>query len=229
MSGYSGIANLEIMEEAVRYNRFLLDLILPLALDRRHVLDFGAGSGTFACKLLAQGADIACVEPDPGLRLALQRKMLRAYGDIAEVASESVDLAYSLNVLEHIEDDAAALSGLRRVLKPGGRLVLYVPAFMILFSAMDRSIGHVRRYRKKPLARLVERAGFAIDDVRYADSLGFFAALAFKAAGPRSGALSLRAVRFYDRWLFPLSRVLDVGLAPLLGKNLVLRARRPGP
>jgi SAM-dependent methyltransferase len=226
MSGYTGIANLEVMEEAVRYNRFLLDMILPLALERRRVLDFGAGTGTFACKLLAEGADICCVEPDPRLRLALQRKIPQTYGDLAELASESIDLAYSLNVLEHIEDDAAALSGLRRVLKPGGRLVLYVPAFMVLFSAMDRAIGHVRRYRKKALARLVESAGFAIDDVRYADSLGFLAALAFKAAGPRSGALSPRAVKFYDRWLFPVSRILDLGLAPIVGKNLVLRARR---
>lgn len=227
MSAYGGIANLEVMEEAVRYNRFLLGLVLPLARRGGRVLDFGAGIGTFAGKLAAAGADVSCVEPDPALRQTLQRNALAAYGDIGDIASESIDFAYSFNVLEHIQDDAAALAELWRVLKPGGQLVLYVPAFMILFSAMDRAVAHLRRYRKNGLARLVEGAGFAVDDARYADSLGFLAALVFRVAGPASGALDARAVRFYDRWLFPLSRVLDFVLAPAVGKNLVLRAHRP--
>jgi len=218
--------NLEVMEEAVRYNRFLLGLVQPLAAAGRRVLDFGAGSGTFAQPLRAQGADVVCVEPDPQLRLRLAEKSLRVVTDLREVEGGSIDLAYSFNVLEHIEDDAAALAALARVLRPGGRLVLYVPAFMVLYSAMDRRVGHLRRYRKRALARLVEGAGLAVEDVRYADSLGFVAALAFRAVGSRSGELSRGAVRFYDRWLFPASRALDACLAPLAGKNLVLRARR---
>lgn len=227
MSAYPGSANLEVMEEAVRYNAFLLDLILPLASRGAWVLDFGAGSGTFAVKLRQRKVDILCVEPDSRLRQELEAKGLRAYADAEAIGSEAVDLAYSLNVLEHIENAAAALGELYRVLRPGGRLLLYVPAFMILYSAMDRRIGHVRRYRKKGLAELVQRSGFAVDDVRYADSLGFLATLAFKTLGPPSGELSPRAVRIYDRYLFPLSRMLDLGLHPLIGKNLVLRATKP--
>jgi SAM-dependent methyltransferase len=222
MSGYAGIANLEVMEEAVRYNGFLLGLIEP----RGRVLDFGAGSGTFARKLAARGVDVTCIEPDSGLRRELEAKGLRAHPNVEGVAGESIDLVYSFNVLEHIEDDAAALFGLRRVLKPGGRLLLYVPAFMVLYSAMDRRIGHVRRYTKNTLVDVVRRAGFTIDEVRYADSLGFLAALAFKAVGPRSGELNIRSVRFYDRYLFSLSRMLDVFLHPVIGKNLILRATK---
>jgi SAM-dependent methyltransferase len=226
VSAYSGAANLEIMEAAVRYNGYLLGLITPLASGGRRVLDFGAGSGTFAAELQRRKVDILCVEPDAGLRQALEAKGLRAYADPQGIARESIDLVYSFNVLEHIEDDAAALRKLRRVLKPGGRLLLYVPAFMILYSAMDRRIGHVRRYRKNALAELVRRARFAVDDVRYADSLGFLAALTFRTLGPASGELNPRAVRVYDKYLFPLSRALDVCLDPVIGKNLVLRATR---
>jgi len=222
MSAYTGTANLEAMEEAVRYNRFLLGLIEPAG----RVLDFGAGSGTFARQLAAQGADVLCIEPDTGLRKNLESKRLRAHAEVKEIAAESIDLVYSFNVLEHIVDDAAALSELRRVLKPGGRLLLYVPAFMILYSAMDRRIGHLRRYRKGPLAHLVERSGFTVRDVRYADSLGFAAALAFKALGPKSGELNHRSVRHYDRYVFPISRMLDVVLDPVIGKNLILRATK---
>jgi SAM-dependent methyltransferase len=214
VSGY----NLEVMEQAERYNRFLLGLVLPLARGKR-VLDFGAGSGTFARRLIAEGVDVTCVEPDPEL-------LKGVYRDTSGLADQSFDVAYSFNVLEHIEDDRAALAELRRVLKPGGRLVLYVPAFMVLYSAMDRQVGHLRRYRRQPLKRVVESAGFAVDDVRYADSLGFLAALAFRALGPSSGALDGGAVRFYDRWIFPLSRLLDVALARVAGKNLILYARR---
>lgn len=222
MSSY----NLETMEQAVRYNRFLLDLVRPLAAGKR-VLDFGAGSGTFAGRLAAEGADVWCVEPDAELRRELERRGLRASAGTEELAPASIDLAYSFNVLEHIADDAAALRELRRVLKPGGKLVLYVPAFMLLYSAMDRRIGHLRRYRKRPLAELVDGAGFIVDSVRYADSLGFAAALAFRALGPDSGELNPGAVRLYDRWLFPLSRLLDRACSRFAGKNLILHARRP--
>jgi ubiquinone/menaquinone biosynthesis C-methylase UbiE len=219
MSQYGGAANLEAMEEAVRYNRFLLDLIRPLARGRR-VLDFGAGAGSFARRVAPEAAEVLCVEPDATL-------LPGAHRAVTEIPAASVDLVYSLNVLEHIEDDAAALGELRRVLRPGGTLLLYVPAFMLLYSAMDRRIGHLRRYRKAGLRRVVEQAGFRVDEVRYADSLGFAAALAFRALGPRDGGLNPRAVRFYDRYLFPLSRMLDVCLDPVIGKNLVLRATKP--
>jgi SAM-dependent methyltransferase len=219
VSGY----NLEVMAQAERYNRFLLGLVLPLARRAKRVLDFGAGSGTFARPLSAQGVDVIAVEPDAQLRAGLPG---HAYADIAQIPDGAVDLAYSFNVLEHIEDDAAALAQLRRVLKPGGRLLLYVPAFMVLYTEMDRRIGHLRRYRKQPLKRLAERCGFTVEDVRYADSLGYLAALAFRVAGPRDGALSARAVKLYDRCVFPLSRLLDRGLDPLIGKNLILRATK---
>ena len=223
---YTGIANLEVMEEAVRYNDFLARLVLSVAPPGGKLLDFGAGTGRFAGRLAAQGFDVVCVEPDQRLRGELGRQALRATADIAEVRASSIDAAYSLNVLEHIEDDAAALGELHRVLKPGGRLLLYVPAFMMLYSAMDRRVGHVRRYRKQPLARLVRAAGFTVEELRYADSLGFAASIALKLFGSRSGDLSPATVRFYDRWLFPLSRALDRLLSPVVGKNLVLRARR---
>lgn len=214
--------NLEVMAQAERYNRFLLDLVLPLARGKR-VLDFGAGSGTFAHALAAEGVDVTAVEPDPELR---SRLTVRAGAELGGIAADSVDLVYSFNVLEHIEDDAAALAQLRRVLRPGGRLLLYVPAFMLLYSRMDRRIGHLRRYRKAPLRMLVEQSGCTVDDVRYADSLGFLAALAFRALGPRDGALNPRAVRFYDRYLFPLSRMLDLVFDPVIGKNLIVRATK---
>ena len=66
-----------------------------------------------------------------------------------------VDLIYTSNVLEHIDDDLAALKQLRATLSPGGRIAIYVPAMQVLYSDMDRSLGHYRRYgRQELLAKL---------------------------------------------------------------------------
>ena len=133
----------------------------------------------------------------------------RAVETVGELADEHFDVVYSFNVLEHIADDAAALSQLRTVTAPGGTLVLYVPAFQLLYTAMDRKIGHVRRYRRRQLVTAVHRAGYRFHQCRYADSLDFFATLVYRVAGSRKGDLNEAAVAAYDRFAFPVSRALD--------------------
>jgi predicted SAM-dependent methyltransferase len=135
--------------------------------------------------------------------------------------------AYTLNVLEHIVADDAAARALYEVLRPGGRLLVYVPAFNLLYSSMDRRVGHHRRYRRRTLVPLLEAAGFAIESARYCDSLGFLAALAFKAIGNREGTIAPASVSLYDRVAFPLSRVLDRVTQRFFGKNILVVARRP--
>ena len=72
-------------------------------------------------------------------------------------------MIYAINVIEHIADDVAALAQLRELLRPGGKLVIFVPAFPMLYSEMDRRIGHFRRYRLTALASATERAGLVVD------------------------------------------------------------------
>jgi hypothetical protein len=112
-------------------------------------------------------------------------------------------------------------------LRPGGRLFVYVPALGILTSAMDRQVGHLRRYRRAGLAALIEKAGFAIERAVYVDCLGFAAALAYRALGG-DGLLNRDAVRLYDRLVFPASRALDPVFGRWFGKNVCLTAIRPG-
>lgn len=140
---------------------------------------------------------------------------------------ESYDFAYTLNVLEHIEDDGAAIRQLRDLLKPGARLFIYVPAFMFLYSAMDEQVGHIRRYRRSELESLCRANGLRIERSAYVDSIGFAASLLLRMAGSRSSTLNPRLVRFYDRIVFPLSRMLDQLTEPLFGKNVAVIASRP--
>ncbi len=226
MSAYTGTDNLEVMAEAVNYNRFLIGRIAALAAPGDRILDFGAGIGTFAQALGQAGHRVDCLEPD-----AAQAARLTALGLVARTALEQIedgryDYIYTANVLEHIEDDAGTLATLQRKLRPGGKLLAYVPAFQLLYSSMDRKVGHLRRYRRQPLARLAVAAGFIAVRCRYVDSLGFAASLLFRAIGNDSGNINMTALKLYDRAVFPLSRVLDLLTGHWFGKNVLLTAVR---
>jgi hypothetical protein len=94
---------------------------------------------------------------------------------------------------------------------------------------MDRKIGHHRRYRRRGLVEIARKAGFVVERVEYADSMGFFVTFLYKIIGSRRGDVSPASVRVYDRFLFPVSRVMDrLGCSRLFGKNLLAVMRREG-
>lgn len=226
---HSGGENLEVMRDAHKYNRYLRQLIRQYSGAAGTALDFGAGIGTFSDSLDIPNEHVYCIEPDESSRAFLAGKGHQPYADLQCLDDAIIDYVFTLNVLEHIEDDAAALGEIHRVLKPGGRLMIYVPAFMLLYSSMDAHVGHHRRYRMQGLHNLVLQAGFKVEKQRYTDALGFFATLAFKLFdGPEPAPLNPRTVGFYDRYLFPLSRLMSVPLARVLGKNLLMVASKPG-
>ncbi len=223
---YSGVDNLDAMEQAVNYRRFLVGLIesAGTAAVGRRVLDFGSGTGTYASDARGRGFDVTCVELDPGLQARLRAQGFSTLSSPGDVEG-SFGLVYSFNVLEHIDDDVGALASLLEATAVGGTLLLYVPAFPVLYSSMDRKVGHLRRYRRRDLVDKTTRAGFVVDSCRYADSLGFPASLAYRFLGDRSGGIG--GITLYDRYLFPVSRLLDRLVGRFFGKNLVLRAHRP--
>lgn len=225
-NSYSGVDNLEIMEEARNYNATLQGLVMARARTSDAILDFGAGTGVLARPLKAAGYDVRCVEPDAGLRARLRASGLDTHAGLDTIPAGSLDLAYTFNVLEHIADDRAAAAALRDRLRPGGRLLVYVPAFPILYSSMDRKVGHLRRYRRDGLAEVLRSAGLAVEHIAYQDCLGFAAALLFKFVDDGSGAINRRALVAYDRLAFPLSRRLDRAGGRWFGKNLLALARR---
>lgn len=224
--GYSGTENLEVMAGAVRYNAYLLNLVCKhLPEGPSPVMDFGAGSGTFALPLRNRGWPITCVEPDADLRHRLEQHGLATARTVSLLPARSFALVYSLNVLEHIRDDLATLVELREYLADGGVLLLYVPAFQSLYSSMDRKVGHFRRYRRAGLTALLRQAGYVVEMARYVDCLGYVAGLLYRLIGRDDGTIDKRPLALYDRWVFPLSVHLDRLVGRWLGKNLVVVAR----
>jgi SAM-dependent methyltransferase len=224
---YSGNDNLEVMLEAHKYNQFLMDLVARYAPETGEALDFGAGIGTFtqAVSLVRD-----CIEPDAAARQQLESDGYRTYADIRELNDERYDYIFSLNVLEHIENDGEAVRLLAERLKPGSRLFIYVPAFNHLRTSMDDLVGHHRRYTRGTLLRLLEEAGLEIEQAVYTDFLGYFATLVFRFLDlfkkEPSGQINSKMLVAYDRLVFPVSRVLSVLFSRLVGKNIYAVARK---
>jgi SAM-dependent methyltransferase len=226
---YTGLDNLEVILDAVNYNRFQVDEIVKAAGNEKNVVDFGAGIGTFAKMVAARGLHVVCVDQDARLRERLQRDGFEVHSTVDEFPDNSVAFIYSLNVLEHIEDDGAVLRALYAKLTPGGRLFLYVPAFMCLWSSLDVKVEHFRRYYRRSLAQAVEQAGFHVRKAIYADSAGFLTTLIFKLVGNKQGNVNRTALWIFDRILFPSGRLLDrLGFQYVCGKNVILLAEKPG-
>jgi SAM-dependent methyltransferase len=223
---YTGIDLLETLQGATNYNSLLLDLILENSQGHSRMLDFGAGTGTFAKLLRTKGIGVVCVEPDTHLAERLIRDGFLTFNDLNEVPDGSFEFIFTLNVLEHVEDDWTSFRRLASKLAKGGRLLVYVPAFQILWTSLDERVRHYRRYRRAGLERLARSAGLTVCKTRYVDSVGFFAALGFKVFDNKNGDLSAQAVSLYDRCVVPLSRLLDSLMGRLFGKNVYLIATK---
>jgi SAM-dependent methyltransferase len=222
---YSGRDNLVAMRAAVNYNRHLMDLVernAPVGASKW--LDFGAGEGQFAQPFMKAGRPVLAVEVDRELVSALRAKGVETCEDLSLVPDGSIDYIYSLNVLEHIEHDVEILAALRKKLRPGGRIFIYVPAFQSLYSEMDRLVGHHRRYTRRSLERAAMAAGLKPLRSRYVDCVGFVAAGVYKLLPGTGGTITTDAVAAYDRLAFPVSARLDAAFGALAGKNVCLLA-----
>lgn len=133
-----------------------------------HVLDAGCGTGALL-DLLATWPDTAATGLDCS-HLALLRCLQRGHsrlaaGDLTRIPfrDECFDAVTALDVLEHVEDDAAAAAELWRVLRPGGVLVASVPAYQLLWGPHDEALHHFRRYEARGISTLLGRAGFRVE------------------------------------------------------------------
>ena len=93
---------------------------------------------------------------------------IESLGNIFEKYSAIV----SLNVIEHLENDHAAMLEAHRVLESGGYFVAFAPAFPLLMSNFDKAVGHYRRYTKRSARELLKSSGFDIVSVKYVNSIG---------------------------------------------------------
>lgn len=221
-------AVLEVMSGADNYISWLASLAEPHLGDTP--LEIGAGIGDYA-EIWSRGRSLTASEADPA-RLAVLQQRFGGRSDvtvralevpITETASHSSVVAY--NVLEHIEDQVGALRSFAGLVRPGGRVVLIVPAFMIAMSDFDREIGHYRRYRKKDVVAAMTAAGLVPVDVRYVNPVGLVGWIVLmRLLGKRTDDTP---VAFFDRRVVPVLRRVERHVRPPFGQSVLAVAEVP--
>jgi SAM-dependent methyltransferase len=146
------------------------------------LVDVGAGTGQFIVEL-ADRCRAVGVEPDRvGLQIASTTRAHLVRGSIAAlpIASQRAAAVTALDVVEHVDDDVAAVAELARITRPGGLVVLHVPAFPGLWSDWDEALGHRRRYTRATLRALISAAGLVEHRCVYVNSAAFLPILAYR-------------------------------------------------
>jgi SAM-dependent methyltransferase len=227
--------------------------LLEHARDAHTMLEIGAGNGAIGARL-ARTYDYTGLEPDPAAFVKAEVRIrpnssaqIMCADSFALDPSKSFDVVCSFEVLEHLEDDRSALDHWRTKVRPGGWLVLSVPARPTRFGRHDCVVGHYRRYDAGGLERLLRDCGF--DDVRVR-TCGFPLGYALeaarnvvaRAARGRGGRSMQEQTAASGRWLQPpeaIGWLTAAVAAPFrlvqrpfagtrFGTGLVAVARRPG-
>lgn len=218
MTQFSINRNNEV-ERLIRKYSPLKDLV------KIELLDFGAGKGEFINRFISdQNTKTNAVEIDEDYKMNLSNQHF-AKKSILEF-DKKFDYIYSIDVLEHIEDDKAVLKLIYDKLNHGGHFFLYVPAMMNLYSEFDKSIGHYRRYSKSEILDKLKFVGFEIKISQYHEILGYFTSLANRLLFPKNKSLNLFFVKNYDRFVVPVSYFLEKFIPVFFGKSIFVFAMK---
>lgn len=144
------------------------------------VLEIGSGIGTLSAFLVDRARVVLTDTRSEYLARLRQRFHGRSHIAVARLylpsdatlAGERFDTVICLNVLEHVDDDIGSLVAIHRLLQPGGRLVLLVPALPVLYGTIDRALGHHRRYTRTGLEGKFEQTGFRVRHIEYFNLAG---------------------------------------------------------
>jgi SAM-dependent methyltransferase len=218
---------LDKLAEASNYADWITDLITPHVSGR--VLEIGAGIGTISSRLVPHCDHLYVAEPHPASFVGLTARF--ASETSVTVSSKELPNLTDLNrmvmvnVLEHISDDAATVDKLHDMLTPGGKLILFVPAFPLLHSRFDDQIGHHRRYRKASLLAVLPGDNWEIDTMRYVNAPGFFLwwlGMRILKLSPADSAMTT----IFDRYAVPIIRAIESKMAPPFGQSIFAVARK---
>jgi SAM-dependent methyltransferase len=216
---YAG-SELVLFEKAVNWKQYWRAQIAPFV--KGSVLEVGAGIGSNT-KVLAglSYRSWTCLEPDAALaaQIELPTALHRKITGTVAAMSEFFDAIIYIDVLEHIEDDAAELARAASLLSPGGHLIVLAPAHEFLYAPFDAAVGHFRRYCRASLRRTAP-TGLRESKLIYLDAVGLLASAGNRLL-LRQSMPTEQQILAWDRLMIPISRVIDSLLGRRVGKSVL--------
>ena len=232
-----GTETLEVISDAGNFNRWMYETIKSHC--SGNILEIGSGIGNISQFFLADGHLISLSDLNTDYFKILENK----FGDytnlqriicldFAEKDLENkypqligqFDTVFALNVLEHVPDHEQAVRNCNLLLKPGGKLVILVPAFQSLFNKFDEALEHQRRYTPESLKKVMSIPGFQIVHTQYFNAAGI---LGWFVSGKmmRKNTIPGGQMNLYNR-LVPLWKVSDFFLGRLFGLSVISVAQK---
>jgi SAM-dependent methyltransferase len=221
---------LEIFENAPKLNAWMYSKLASGV--GGDVLEIGSGIGNLSRFIIRDAERVMLTDVGTDYLAALRRDLADgdrvqvAYFDLEhepppEVAARRFDCIVAVNVIEHLRDDVAAVKRLAALLKPGGRLLTYVPAGPFAYGPLDLAVGHYRRYTASSVAELMRSAGLVPDQPRYMNFFGVFGWF-FNGRVLRRRVIPPSQVSFFER-VVDLVRIEDRFRLPL-GLGVIVHA-----
>ena len=226
--------DLEALTALRRYREWIMAYFSPFLAG--NTLEVGAGIGNMSKHLSPFVSTLDLVEPSSNLVGTLKTRFSHSdkisvthetfEGFVSTKSAKSYDCIVMVNVLEHIEDDRAALKECYRILRPGGHLLILVPALQFLFSKLDEVVGHCRRYERPDLEYKIQECDFHLVELRFFDLVGVLPWWLLNTVGGATG-FNPQLVSLYDALAVPVTRLIESAFTPPIGKNLIAVLRRP--
>lgn len=225
------------MARAHNYRRWQFRLIAPYV--HGQVLEVGGGIGNFTADLAAAAQAVVSLEPNAACHAQLTERTrtlsnVTVFNTSAEELERHVapgyqaDTVVCMNVLEHIQDDEAAVRTFSRQLKVGGKLVLLIPAAPWAFGDIDRRLGHYRRYSKASARLLMQKTSLTVVALRYFNFIGLWGWL-WNTRVTRRQSQSDGQILVFDRFIVPWLSRLEGLLPPPVGQSLLVVGRKDNP
>jgi len=228
-----GGRTLEVFADTPRINRWIYS---KLAADiHGDVLEIGSGIGNLSGHIVGNATSVVLSDMEShylealSARFADDTRVTVARYNLdseppPEIARRRFDAIVAVNVVEHIEDDRALIARLAGLLKPGGKLLIYVPACPFAYGTLDRALGHYRRYTRASLTKLLAGAGLHLAPPRFMNLVGL---LGWTVNGRILGRTRLSPVQLglFER-LMPLFTLEDRFRLPI-GLGVYAAAEKP--
>ena len=208
------------------------------------ILEIGAGGGRISNLVIRdiQFEEFVISEPSPNFMARLKQRFAgtpKTYlapgelDDVAKMYPSLFDVTFSVHVMEHVEDHVSFVRQQLDLLRPGGRLIILVPALQFLYSTLDKNIGHFRRYNKSSLRAVFKGMPVRIDKLFYSNFLGVIGSLYFSRirkveyqSSESERKRFFKVYQIFSQFFVPVIEVAERFVPVPIGLNLTLIATK---